>query len=94
MINIFKSVALWDHVPSAQELRSKLDPGVDSVFTKLPADGDKLAKFLEIIGVKVICNGVTRKRFKSEVLYYVNLDGEYISALPSYDPESVSIAIT
>ena len=93
MINIFKSVALWDHVPTAAELADKLDPGIDPVFTKMPADGEKLIKFLEIVGVKVVCNGVTKNRFKSEVLYYVNLDGKYISALPSYDPESVSVAI-
>lgn len=93
MINIFKSVALWDHVPGSQELRSKLDPGVDPVFTKLPADGDKLAKFLEIVGVKVVCNGVTKKKFKSEVLYYVNLDGEYVSALAAYDSSVIPIAI-
>lgn len=93
MINIFKSIALWDHVPGSQELRSKLDPGIDSVFTKLPADGEKLAKFLDIVGVKVVGNGVTHKKFKSEVLYYVNLNGEYVSALDSYNPESISIAI-
>ena len=93
MMNIFKSVCLWDHVPTSQELRSKLDPGIDPVFTKMPADGSKLAKFLEIVGVKVICNGVTHKRYKSEILYYVNLDGEYITALAVYDPSTVPIVI-
>ncbi len=93
MINIFKSVCLWDHIPAAQELRSKLDPGVDPVFTKMPADGEKLAKFLEIVGVKVVANGVTRKRYKSEILYYVNLEGDCVTALSKYDPLTVSIAI-
>ena len=56
-MNIFKSLKIWDHLPDAAELRSALDPGIDPVIRKLPPDGEALAAFLRIFGLRTFYNG-------------------------------------
>ena len=92
-INIFKSAKLWDHIPTADELRDKLDPGVDPVVTQLPAEADILQNYLDIVGLKITANGVTKKTFKTELLYYVDKDHKITASLKHYKPETINYTI-
>lgn len=78
-MNIFKNLKIWDHIPTAQELRAALDPGVDPVIRKLPPDGETLAAFLKIFGLRTFYNGRTKAVYRTETLYYVNKDNQIVT---------------
>ena len=78
MINIFKSSKLWDHIPSEEELRAKLDPGVDPIVRKLPAE--RLTQYLGICGFMISYAGTkSEPTYSTELLYYINRDNEIVT---------------
>ena len=80
MINIFKSIRIWDHIPTPAELRDALDPGKDPVIKKLPADGALLSAYLDLCGLKISYNGALKNtRYSTELLYYINLNNEVVT---------------
>lgn len=78
-MNIFKNLKIWDHLPTSQELRAALDPGVDPVIRKLPPDGETLAAFLKIFGLRTFYNGQKKAIYRTETLYYVNKDNQIVT---------------
>lgn len=79
-MNIFKSLMLWDHLPTADELRGALDPGTDPVIKKLPPDGNILLSFLKVFGLRTFYNGREKPIYRTELLYYVNKDNQIVTS--------------
>ena len=79
-MNIFKSLKLWDHLPTAGELRGALDPGTDPVIKKLPPDGNILLSFLKVFGLRTFYNGREKHIYRTELLYYVNKDNQIVTS--------------
>lgn len=78
-MNIFKNLKIWDHLPTADELRGVLDPGTDPVIKKLPADGNILKSFLDVFGLRTFYNGAKKPIYRTELLYYVNKDNVIVT---------------
>lgn len=75
IVNIYKSIKIWDHYPTKPEIYRALSPH-DPIFRTV--NDKKLEAFLSIYGTRVWYNGSSVKpKFKSEVLYYYK-DGERV----------------
>lgn len=87
-IYLRRSVSVWDHKPTLEEIKAKADPDKDPVFRVLPID--QARAYLEISGAKISYSGVLdSKIYASEILYYTIGDIKIFST--SADVESVSI---
>lgn len=76
-MNVFKNQKVWDHLPSAAELRARLDPGVDPIITKISTD--TLHDFLQLFGVRAFYNGKKKPLYRVEVLYYLNKNNNIVT---------------
>lgn len=80
-----KSVALWDHVPSLQELQEKANPEADSIVEQFK-DGTNLEVYLKYTGLRLYTNGRDFKKdepnLKSEMKYTIT---DEIVFFPSYE---------
>ncbi len=77
MVKIYKSSALWDHMPALSELRSKINQD-DPVFRTIPEN--ILDIFIENYGCKISFNGSSNApKYFSELLYYYGSSGEIIT---------------
>ena len=74
-INIFKSLGVWDHIPTADELRDQIDPGTDQLFYKTAPK--KAKTYIDMCGFSLSYNN--SKRYFSEVLYYIDISGKVIT---------------
>ena len=83
---IKKSSALWDHVPTLQELRELTDPDKDPHVASFP-DGVDISLYIDYTGLKMYSNGRSERTgsatIKSEMKYIIEDDGEVI--YPDYD---------
>lgn len=75
---IKKSIGIWDHIPSIDELRELTDPDKDLTATMFDDNAD-ISKYLEYTGLRIFTDG--RSSFKSEMKYIIK-NGKKI--LPAY----------
>lgn len=68
MSKIYKSVALWDHKPTEQELIDNFEPKTDAIVREFPP---ALADvYLQSIGSTITYNGIdSRPIYYTEVFY-------------------------
>ena len=71
MSKIYKSVALWDHKPTEQELIENFEPKTDAIVRDLlPALADV---YLQTVGSTITNNGIeARPIYYTEVFYRLN----------------------
>lgn len=87
-ICVKRSVAVWDHKPTLEEIKSKVDPDKDPVFRVLPED--QARKYLEISGAKISYSGVLDSTiYASEILYFTIGDVKIFAT--SSDVDQVNI---
>lgn len=72
-MKIKKSIQLWDHVPSLEELRARCDPSVDIVSAEFQ-DGVDLEIYFRCTGLTVSTNG--KGKYKTEMKYGIDDLGE------------------
>ena len=77
MINIFKASRVWKKLPSIEEIKATIDPGIDPVVRLLPPDKVKI--YLTIAGSRLSYNGGAEPRYFSEILYYIDESGKIIT---------------
>ena len=80
-----KSIRLWDHVPSLEELRDNADPEIDNTIEEFQ-DGTDLDIYLRYTGLRIYTNGRDFKKdepnIKTEMKYTVTNNQAYY---PDYD---------
>lgn len=80
-----KSVRLWDHIPTLQELQEKANPEADSTIEQFQ-DGTNLDVYLKYTGLRFYTNGREFKEnelnIKSEMKYCLT---DNIPFFPVYD---------
>ena len=76
-----KSIALWDHVPSLEELREIIRPCKDLTVEQFPEETN-LEFYLKYTGLRIYTNGRDLKEaepnIKSEMKYVIKSTGIYI----------------
>ncbi len=72
-MKIKKSIQLWDHVPSLDELRARCVPSVDITSAEF-ADGTDLTIYFRCTGLTISTNG--KDKYKSEMKYGIDDFGE------------------
>lgn len=72
-MKIKKSIQIWDHVPSLEELRSRCVPSVDITSAEFP-DGVDLTVYFNCTGLTISTNG--KDKYKSEMKYGIDEHGE------------------
>ena len=79
MSKIYKSCALWDHLPTEEEIGEQFEPKTDAIIRELPP---MLADvYLQAAGSTITYNGIdSRPLYYTEVLYIL----EYPSNKPHY----------
>lgn len=88
MINIFCSSGTWDHVPTAAELRDKIDPGIDQIVRRMPAERSMISNYIDICGFTINQNATAKTDlYSTEILYYIDRDNNIVtgdlSAVPN-----------
>ena len=63
---IKKSIAIWDHVPTLEELQAVTDPDKDLTATTFDDNVD-ISVYLDFTGLRIFSNG--KDRFRSEMKY-------------------------
>lgn len=87
---IRKSSALWDHVPTLEELRLASDPESDITVAEFP-DEVNIDLYLQYTGLRIFTNG--KNRYKSEMKYRIFDNGEI--DYPEYDiPTNTQFILT
>lgn len=59
------------------DLKATIDPGKDAIVRKLPPD--KVKAYLKITGCRLSYSGGSEPRYYSELLYYIDEDGNIIT---------------
>lgn len=80
-----KSVQLWDHVPSLQELQDKANPEADNTIEQFK-DGTNLEIYLKYTGLRIYTNGrdfrESETNIKTEMKYTIT---ENVPCFPAYE---------
>lgn len=72
-MKIKKSIQIWEHVPSLEELRARCVPSVDITSAEFQ-DGTDLTVYFKCTGLTVSTNG--KDRYKTEMKYGIDERGE------------------
>lgn len=74
MIMVKKSIQLWDHIPTLEELRERADPECDATIEQF-SDSANVEIYLRYTGLRLYTNGREFKEnepnIKSEMKYTV-----------------------
>lgn len=71
MINLYRSIFIWDHYPTNDEIREKIDDRSEAQVVWRTVLEDKLDLVLSLYGARIYYNGSSIKpRYKTEIIWY------------------------
>lgn len=71
MINLYRSISIWDHYPTNDEIREKIEGQNEAQVVWRTVPENKLDLVLSLYGARIYYNGSSIKpRYKTEIIYY------------------------